>query len=76
MKACLSVSQWLQGLFLFPSLILECITSLYLGIKLRLLPSKKVPFICYNENALKLMKNAFYFMLKVIFVLEIFTFLS
>ena len=29
-----------------------------------------------NESCLKIMKNAFYFMLKALFVLEIFTFLS
>ena len=38
--------------------------------------SKKVVFICFNERPFKVMKNAFYFMLKALFVLEIFTFLS
>ena len=35
---------------------------------------KKVVFICFNINALKMMENNFYFMLKALLVLE--TFLS
>ena len=42
--------------------------------KVGLSTSKKVGFICFNER--KMMKNAFYFILKSLFVLEIFTFLS
>ena len=37
-------------------------------------PSKKICFICFNENLLKLMKNVFYFILKALFVLKIFKF--
>ena len=37
-------------------------------------PSKKIVFIYFNENPLKVKKNAFYFMLKALFVLEIFKF--
>ena len=37
---------------------------------------KKILFIFFNERSLKVMKNAFYFILKVLFVLKIFTFLS
>ena len=44
--------------------------------KLGLSPSKKVVFLCFNESPLKMMKNVFYFMLKTLFVLEIFQFLS
>ena len=33
-------------------------------------------FICFNESPLKMMKNAFYFILKVFFVFKIFKFLS
>ena len=33
-------------------------------------------FICFNESPLKMMKNAFYFILKALFVLMIFKFLS
>ena len=32
--------------------------------------------ICFIENTLKMMKNAFYFILKTLFVLKIFEFLS
>ena len=44
--------------------------------KVGLSTSKKVVFICFNESPLKVMKNAYYFMLKAPFVLDIFTFLS
>ena len=37
---------------------------------------KKKWFICFNESPLKMMKNAFYFILKALFVLKIFQFLS
>ena len=37
---------------------------------------KKICFICLNESPLKMMKNAFYFILKALFVLKIFKFLS
>ena len=33
-------------------------------------------FTCSNESPLKMMKNAFYFVLKALFVLKIFRFLS
>ena len=39
------------------------------------LPKKK-KFICFNDSSSKLMKNAFYFILKAVFVLKIFKFLS
>ena len=42
----------------------------------KLSPSKKIVFICFNENPLKVMKSAFYFILKALFVLKIFKFLS
>ena len=35
-------------------------------------PSKKFCFIYYNERPLKMMKNAFYFILKALFFLKIF----
>ena len=41
-----------------------------------LLPLKKVVFICFDESPLKMIKNAFYVMLKALYILEIFTFLS
>ena len=37
-------------------------------------PSKKIIFIYLNKSPLKMMKNAFYFMSKGLFVLEIFHF--
>ena len=33
-------------------------------VKVGLLGTKKVVFICFNESPSKMMKNAFYFMLK------------
>ena len=45
-------------------------------IKVGLSPSKKVYFIYFNESPLKMMKNAFYFMLKALFVLKILKHLS
>ena len=35
-----------------------------------------LPFICFNESRLKMMKNVFYFILKALLVLKIFKFLS
>ena len=37
---------------------------------------KKIIFICFKESCLKMMKNNFYFILKALFVLKIFKFLS
>ena len=37
--------------------------------------TKKICFICLNEDPLKTMKNAFYFILKALFVLKIIKFL-
>ena len=45
-------------------------------IKIEPLPSKKNCVICFIESPLKMMKNDFYFILKALFVLEIFKFLS
>ena len=36
----------------------------------------KIIFIFFNESSLKMIKNAFYFILKAVFVLKIFKFLS
>ena len=44
--------------------------------KVGLSPSKKLCIICLIESPLKMMKNAFYFILKALFVLKLFTFLS
>ena len=45
-------------------------------IKFGLSPSKKMDVSCSIENPLIMMKNAFYFILKSLFVLKIFKFLS
>ena len=37
---------------------------------------KEIIFICFSERPLKMMKNSFYFVLNVIFFVEIFKFLS
>ena len=44
--------------------------------KVGLSPSKKNCVICLIESPLKMTKNAFYFILKTLFVLVIFKFLS
>ena len=45
-------------------------------LKVGLFSSKKYYFICFNKCPLELMKNAFYFKLKNLFVLMIVKFLS
>ena len=40
------------------------------SLKVGLSPSKNVVFVYFNENPLKMVKNAFYFMLKALFVLN------
>ena len=39
-------------------------------------PTKKIFFICFNDSLSKVMKNTFYFILKALFVLKTFKFLS
>ena len=39
------------------------------------LPKKKI-IICFNDSPSKMMKNAFYFILKALFILKILKFLS
>ena len=36
----------------------------------------KIFFICFNDSSSKMMKNAFYFILKALFLLKMFRFLS
>ena len=45
-------------------------------LKVGLSPSKKVCCIRLNESPLKVMKNAVYFIIKALFVLKVFEFLS
>ena len=47
----------------------------YEYVKVGLSPSNFF-FNCFNKSSFKLMKNYFYFMLKVLFILEMFKFLS
>ena len=54
-----------------------CILTIKSGkFWIRTLNFQKIVFIDFNESSLKMMKTAFYFMLKALFVLEILTFLS
>ena len=48
----------------------------YRLLKVGLSPSKKISVICFIESPLKMMKNAFYFILKALFILKMFKFLS
>ena len=57
----------------FPSILGDCYIPEI--IKVGLSPSKKICVICFIENPLKIMQNA-YFILKALFVLKIFKFLS
>ena len=45
-------------------------------VEVGLSPSKKNCVICFIESPLKLMKDAFYFILKALFIIKIFKFLS
>ena len=46
------------------------------NFRVEFFPSEKICFICFNEGPLKMMKNAFYLILKAFFVLKIFKCLS
>ena len=56
--------------------LLSITHEIYQSLKSDSHPTKKILFICFNKSPLKVMKNAFYFILKALFVLKIFTFLS
>ena len=58
---------------------LHCIlkeTKGFKGLKVGLRPSKKVSVTCFSEKPLKLMKSTFYFILKALFIPNIFKFKS
>ena len=38
--------------------------------------SKKICFVCFNESPLKTMKNAFHLVIRALYILKIFKFLS
>ena len=46
-----------------------------IAVVMVLFHSKKLGLICFNENPLKTNKNAFYFSVKIIFILKMFEFL-
>ena len=48
----------------------------FLYFKVELSRSKKFVLIYFNKSPLKMMRNGFYFILKALFVLKIFTFFS
>ena len=45
-------------------------------VKVEFPRSKKIRFICFNKDPLKMRKNAFYFILKALLIPKIFKFLS
>ena len=51
-------------------------TDIYLPSEVGPQPPKKICVICFIESLLKVLKNAFYLILKALFVLKIFKFLS
>ena len=57
-------------------LIVEGIIRFCGRLKVGLSLSKRVRFICFNEKPLKMTNTAYYIMLKALFVLKIFKFLS
>ena len=54
--------------------VLKRVLNNHINVGLSLPPKNRV--ICLNESPLKMMKNAFYFILETFFVLKIFKFLS
>ena len=69
---------WCSFLTIFKCLILESHHTFLIVIRIitvRLSPSQKICFICFTESLSTIMKNAFCFILKVLFVLKMFKFL-
>ena len=66
-----------QGMaFIWTQTYREILKSSLVTFKVGLSPSQKNIFICFIESPLKMIKNAFYFILKALFVPKIFKFLS
>ena len=63
----------LSQVFKFPILHIKLLIDKLL--KAGLSPSKNNCLICFIENPVKVIKNAFYFILDTLFVLKIFKFL-
>ena len=66
--------KWLSVKHLIKVILHENDVKIDVKAGLSHLPNKII-FICFNENPLKMMKNAFYFIVKAFFVLKIFNFL-
>ena len=80
MKTCIERKYVLTFCNSFLKIDLNCVNRFKNRFKIMLksefhLP-KKLCIICFIESPLKMTKNAFYFILKALFVLEIFKFLS
>ena len=63
------IFEWPLKVFYNPTKLTISIISIA-DFKMTLPPSKKVGFICFNRRPLKMMKNAFYFMSKALFLLR------
>ena len=72
-KSISSVLEIDKMTLLYLLILQENITKLF---KVGISPSKKNRVICLIESPLKMMKNDFYFILKALFVLKLFRFLS
>ena len=70
------IIKYLRICFAFNSYFLTLFNILLVTFKVGLSPSKKNCVICFIERPLTMMKNGFYFILKALFVLKIFKFLS
>ena len=68
-----------MSLFIFfesVGVLFEGAFSLWVSLKSDFHLPRKIIFICFNESPFKMMKNAFCFILKALFVLKILKFLS
>ena len=65
-----------QGSWVLSDRLLLRVLSYRGLLKVELSPFTVVVFIYFKESSIKILKNAFYFMLKALFLLEIFNFLS
>ena len=68
-----TIFKMLKHFYCFQDRVIRMANLIFLKLDSHL--PKKNFFICFNESRLKIMKNAFYFILKALFVLEIFKFL-
>ena len=73
-KCVLKIAKFLRTFFLQNTS--EQLRSFFFLLKLYSHLPKKFCFICFIESLIKMMKNAFYFILKAFFVLNVFKFFS